>query len=342
MTVSLTRIWRHFSFVGFVFLCFSSSVFAQISSIPDSASQTGLGGANSIVGTVFGPSGRPVETRVQIRLASMTSSDRITTTNENGNFAFRGLPTGGYTISVTKEKDYEPVTHRVDVMQFRGSPAQTYTLNVRLVPKNTGETKAGVVNAEFAGVPQPALDLFNKAVESIKAGDRKLAVEQFKLAIAEHPKFMLAFNELGVQYIRLNDLQNADEAFRSALKIKPEAFDPQMNLGVVLFLQKKFTDAEPILRAAVKLKEQSAASHYYLGMTLANLGRFDEAEKELVSSVKLGGEEMKEAHRTLAIIYSVRKDNKRALAELETYVKLVSTAPDIEQLKQRIAQLKGQ
>lgn len=323
-------------------MCFTGSLFAQISSIPDSASQTNMGGVNSIVGTVFGPSGRPVETRVRVRLSSMTSGDRISNTNENGSFAFRGLPTGGYNISIDKEKEYEPYSQTVDIMQFRGQPAQTYTLNVRLAAKNTGEAKAGIVNAEFAGVPQPALDLFNKAVESIKAGDRKLAVDQFKLAIAEHPQFMLAFNEMGVQYIRLNELQNADDAFRSALKIKPEAFDPQMNLGVVLFFQKKYADAEPVLRAAVKLKEQSAASRYYLGMTLANLGRFDEAEKELVSSLKLGGEEMKEAHRTLAIIYSVRKDNKRAIAELETYVKLVPKAPDIEQLKQRIAQLKGQ
>ena len=66
--------------------------------ITDSESQTGLGGMNSIVGTVFAPSGRPLESRVRIRLSTMTRGDRVFTTNQNGNFAFRGLPAGSYTV----------------------------------------------------------------------------------------------------------------------------------------------------------------------------------------------------------------------------------------------------
>ena len=123
-------------FVSCVFLSllFGLPALAQISSIPDSMSQTGLGGINSIVGTVFGPTGRPIESRVRVQLSSMMSGGRTTTTNENGSFAFRGLPAGTYTISVEKEKEYEPTSHSVDIITFRGSPPQTYTLNIRLAP----------------------------------------------------------------------------------------------------------------------------------------------------------------------------------------------------------------
>ena len=110
-----------FVYCIFLSLLLAFPAVAQISSIPDSMSQTGLGGINSIVGTVFGPTGRPIESRVRVQLSSMTSGGRTTTTNENGSFAFRGLPAGTYTISVEKEKEYEPTSHSVDIITFRGS-----------------------------------------------------------------------------------------------------------------------------------------------------------------------------------------------------------------------------
>ncbi len=214
-------------------------------------------------------------------------------------------------------------------------------MNVRLTAKKTAEPKPGVVNADFADVPKGALDLYKKAVELAKLGDHKGAIEQLRLATAEHPAFMLAFNELGIQYLRLNELEKADESLLAALKIQPEAYTPLMNRGIVLFQMKRFAEAEPVLRNALKVKDQSAVGHYFLGQSLANLGRFDEAEKELVSAVSLGGDEMKEAHRLLAIIYNVKGDKKRAVAALETYLRLVPKTPDAEQLRQVILQLKG-
>ena len=341
MLVYSNRRWQHFVYGVLLLLCFVGSMLGQISSIPDSASQTGLGGANAIVGTVFGPSGRPVESRVRIRLASMTSGDRISNTNENGNFAFRGLPTGSYTISIEKEKEFVPISQSVDVMQFRGSPPQTYTLNIRLELKAQDEAKPGVPNAEFVNVPQPARVYYDNAVELAKKGDHLGAIEQLKLAIKEYPSFMLAFNELGVQYLRLNQLENADEAFQGALKIDPTAFSALINRGIANVMMKRYGEAVPILRKALKTNDQSAVGHYFLGQALANLGMFDDAEKELLASLKLGKEAMKEAHRILAIIYTSRGAKKQAADELEAYLKLAPNAPDAQKLRERIQQLKG-
>ncbi|HEY5883953.1 MAG TPA: hypothetical protein VIT88_04660, partial [Pyrinomonadaceae bacterium] len=77
MSARTRRKWLHFAVVLVMSLCFAVSASAQISGISDSESQTGLGGMNSIVGTVFAPSGRPLESRVRIRLATMTRGDRI-------------------------------------------------------------------------------------------------------------------------------------------------------------------------------------------------------------------------------------------------------------------------
>ena len=334
------RKWPHFVVALLLSVCFVSSTYAQISSISDSESQTGFGGMNSIVGTVFAPSGRPLESRARIRLSSMTRGDRVFNLNQTGNFAFRGLPNGSYTITIDKEAEYKPITQSVDIIQFRGAPAQTYTVNIRLEFKDRVETKPAVVNAEFANVPKKALGHYNDAIELSKKKDYLGAIEQLKLAIAEYPSFTQAFNEMGVQYLKLNRLEDANQAFQEALKIDPESFPALTNRGIANVMLKRYGEAVPVLRKAVKNNDQSAVVHYFLGQALANLGLFDDAEKELLAAIKLGKEEMKEAHRILAIIYSSRGAKQQAAAELEIYLKLAPDTPDAEKLKEMLQRLK--
>jgi Tfp pilus assembly protein PilF len=310
--------------------------------IPQGAASTdtGFGGVNTIGGMVVSSTGQRIQRRVSVRLRTMTRGDRISTTDEYGNFVFRGLPSGDFVVVIDKEQDFEPFSQNVSIIQPRGMPPQTYYLSIRLELKGRSEAKPGVLNAEFVNVPERARDYYEKAGEKAKKGDHEGAIEQLKLAIEEYPSFTLAFNELGVQYLKLNQAENADEAFQRALKITPDAFAALINRGIANFMMRRYGEAVPILRKALAKNDQSAVGHYFLGQALANLGLFEDAEKELLASLKLGKEEMKEAHRILAIIYTSRGAKKQAADELEAYLKLAPDAPDAKKLKDMILQLK--
>lgn len=312
---------------------------AQI--LPSEATDSGLGGSNIITGSVLASTGQRLQRRIAIRLQTATKGDRIATTDDYGNFAFRGLPSGDYMIVIDKEKDFEPFTQAVTVIQVRGFPPQTYNLSIRLTPKDNPQPKPNVVNAAVEGLGERGKSLFAKAKEFEAVGDHKAAVDQLLLLTNEFPKFMLGFNELGVEYLKANELEKADTAFRTAIELSPDAFAPKLNRGIVLVSLKKYNDAEPILRAAREMDERSGPVRYFYGTALANLGKFDEAEKELSAAVSMGGNEMAEAHRILAIIYSSKGDKKRAAAEIEAYLKINPSAPDAEQLKRVLAQLQG-
>jgi tetratricopeptide (TPR) repeat protein len=320
-------------------VCFIVSVTAQI--IPPGAGDTGLGGGNAITGMILLSTGQRLQRRVSIRLQTMTKGDRTVMTDDYGNFSFRGLISGDYTVVIDKEKEFEPYSQSVTIRQFRGFPPQIYNLNIRLELKGRAAAKPAVLNAELASVPKRALVHYNNAAEQAKKNDYPGAIEELKLAIKEHPTFMLAFNELGVQYLKLNKLEDADQAFQSALKIEPDAFPALVNRGLANVMMKRYGEAVPILRKALKRNDQSAVAHYFLGQALANLGLFDDAEKELLLSLQLGNEDMKEAHRLLAIIYASRGDKKQAAASLEAYLKLAPEAVDAEQLREKIRELKG-
>lgn len=323
---------------------FSVIVTAQV--IPGEGTDSGLGGQNIISGSVFLTSGERVLRRVQVRLESSMRGNRITMTDDKGNFVLRGVPNGSYLIVVDKEVDFEPFTYPLEVVVLRGSPAQTFMVGIKLKPKSTVPAKADVINAEFAGVPKDALDRYAKGTDLASKRDVAGAIEAFKSAIAAYPEFTHAFNELGVQYMRLGEFDKADAAFRDALRLKPDSFTPMINRGMLLVTMKRYADAEPVLNQAVKIEPKSVPARFFWGQALANLGRFDEAEKELSSALTAGGstmaEAMKEGHRILAIIYSTRGDKKRQLAELEAYVKLAPNAADITTLQELIRQLKNQ
>ena len=329
---------------GLALVLFSLFVVIRVTAqgIPQGAASTdtGLGGVNTISGMIVSSTGQRIQRRVSIRLRTMTRGDRISTTDEYGNFVFRGVPPNDYLVVIDKEPDFEPYSQNVSVIQPRGMPPQTYYLSIRLELKGTAKTKRGVLNAEFANVPKPALVHYDDALERARKKDHRGAIEELNLAIKEYPSFSQAFNELGVQYLKLNELENADLAFQGALKIVPDAFAALVNRGIVNVMMKRYGEAVPILRKALKKNDQSAVGHYFLGQALANLGMFEQAEKELLTSLELGKEEMKEAHRLLAIIYASRGEKNQAARELEAYLKLAPDAPDAQQLKDKIRQLR--
>ena len=320
--------------------CFVVPVRSQ-AIVPPGATDTGLGGGNAITGMILMSTGQRLQRRVTVRLQTMTKGDRVAMSDDYGKFTFRGLVNGEYTVVIDKEKEFEPYRQSVDIRQFRGAPPQIYNLTVRLQLKANAAAKPAVLNAEFANVPQRALAHYNNAMEQAKKSEHLAAIEELKLALAEYPSFTQAFNEMGVQYLKLNRLEDADDSFQKALKIDPESLAALINRGIANVMMKRYGEAVPILRKALKKNDQSAVGHYFLGQALANLGLFDAAEKELLASVTLGKQEMKEAHRLLAIIYSSRGAKIKAADELEAYLKLAPDAPDADKLREMIQRLKA-
>ncbi len=319
-----------------IFLACATHSFSQIAGGMTETTRTDFGGNSFISGSVFFPSGSPINFRIRVRLSSITGGEIFSNSDDSGKFVFSRLSRGTYTVTIDGEQDFEPVSQVVDILQNR----DVQNVSFRLTAKVKISKKPELINAENATVPKKALNIYEYALALAGTGDNKGAIVQLKLAIAEYPAFMLAYTEMGVQYLKLNELEKADEALQAALKIKPDAYEPLVNRGIVMFRSKQFVEAESLLRRALNAKEQSAVAHFYLGRTFVSVKRYDEAEKEFGSAISIGGEQMKEAHRLLASMFLDREDYKRALAELETYLQLAPTAPDAEQLRDVVSQLK--
>ena len=324
---------------GFSLVLFLLLVVVRVTAqgLPRSTPSTDAGwGGGGITGMVLSSTGQRFSRRISVCLRSRDKGDRVTTTDDKGNFAFTGVPRGDYVVIIDKEQDFEPFSQDISVTPFSGAPY----LSIRLRLKGEAKSGPGVVNAEFANVPSRAVAFYQKAQEQAQAGNNKAAIEQLQKAIAEYSNFMLAFNELGVQYLRLGELDKADESLAKALKLAPDSATPLLTHGILLTVMGKFNLAVTELQTALKQREQSANGHLYLGQALANLGRFAEAEVQLTRAIELGADEMKDAHRFLGAIYLQRGERGKAVAEFEIYLKLAPKAEEAEQVRQLIRQNK--
>lgn len=293
-------------------------------------------GTNTIVGQVFYPSGQQLDRRCTVRLSSVNVGEFSTMTDDNGVFTFRRLREGSYFITVEAGKDYLPTNETVDFYDNRGL---TNTVQIQLRTKPT-IIKTGVVNAALAGVPRPALELYNRALASARDNDSKKAVEQFKAALVLYPGFVLALNELSIVYLSVGEPDKAAEALGRATTIAPTNFSLRLNLGYVLMQMKKFAEAETELHKATELTDNSQLAHLYRGRALVSLQKYGEAEKELRRVISLGGVHVPMAYRYLGALYSEAKQYAQAVDSLEKYLELAPAAKDAEDVRRVVKQLK--
>lgn len=310
----------------------------------------GTGGRHSISGRVIYPSGQRADTRLKIRLESSGQGDLTVLTDGNGNFMFRSLRSGTYTVIVEGGNFYEEARESLYIEPAItdnrtnvsiGPLSRPYTLQIYLRPKQEGAPlKAGVLNAALATVPKAALDHYEKGVQAAGRGETDKAIDDLKRAVALHPNFGLALNELGVQYLRKGQLDKASDALTKVLELSPEAAEPSLNYGIVLLQQKKFVEAEKQLRDAVRKNDHAYTAHLYFGITLIYVKNYTEAETELRRAITIGGAKASQAHYYLGGLYWQTGKHQQAADELETFLKLEPKAVNADKLRTTIKELR--
>jgi tetratricopeptide (TPR) repeat protein len=339
--------WFSFSCVLVLNAIFAASSQAQMGGVDSDPGSRGTGGRNTIEGRIYYPSGRNVDKRLKVKLIGIRGDDFFTMADDTGAFSFRRIAAGSYVVNVDAGSEYEPVNEQVEVVDAataRGASfGSTFNLQIQLRAKATvgGGAKPGVVSAALAGVPKPAADLYEKALESLRGGDTQKAVEQLQQAVALYPEFSLALNELGVIYQQLGQIDKAVEALRAAVNVAPEVFEIRLNLGLVLLKSKQFSDAETELRRAIELKDSSTFAHLQRGKVLIQLRQYKEAEKELQRVIELGGNDVALAYRFLGALYNERGENQLAIEALEKYLSLEPKAKDAGAVRDIIKQLRA-
>lgn len=146
-----------------------------------------------------------------------------------------------------------------------------------------------------------ALDFYDKAIEATEKENWKEAIKNYKLALKKDPKFLYAWDNLGVCYRRIGEYDNALNAYQKSLEIDPKGKMPLQNIAITYVYKKEYQKAIDAYLAFDNIYPGDAEVYYGIGQVYFT--DLKESEKALDYMCKA------------YIIYNKQKSAYRADAE---------------------------
>lgn len=130
-----------------------------------------------------------------------------------------------------------------------------------------------------------AMYMSNRAAESLAAGQVDEAYWWIREAILRDPKYLSAYNTLGVVYRRHGDLKLAERVFRQVLEREPGNTQVMANLALTLEDQGRLADAQTLRTQLAQIQPNPPFSYFNRGLTAMRQGDFKAAKQLFTKEV---------------------------------------------------------
>ncbi|HEV2861022.1 MAG TPA: tetratricopeptide repeat protein [Pyrinomonadaceae bacterium] len=276
-----------------------------------------------------------------------------TTTTEDGDFEFNGLPGNSFLIVVT-HPDYESYQERVEFLSDAGEnrPGETRAVEMTLTPKPGARLRPGRV-AFAQSVPPAALAAFERGTKLSREGKPREAATELREAVRLFPDYFDAHFTLGAELLRAGDHEEAIKEFEHARRINPKDDVVYGAFGAVMMLQRKFAVAAAVYAEAARLAPRDPQYQLFRGMALVEHAislapaaperrqALDAAEAALRKAFDLSNRRLASVHQQLARVYERRGEPARAADELEKYLRANPGLKNADALRQAIKTLRA-
>jgi tetratricopeptide (TPR) repeat protein len=286
-------------------------------------------------GKVVDAQNKPVGDAKIIMLAVETNRKIETKSDSKGEWRQIGLPPGNYSVTAEKNGMSQSFDVRLGI--------ETKEVNFSLQPgAAAGRMSAEQAKKEAARV-EGIKTAFAQGAELTNAGKYDEAIVKFNDVIAQVPKCLECYINLGAIYSRKEDWPKAEEAYKKALEVNVDSVEAYNGLANVYNAQKKFKEAQAMSTEASKRGGPAgggnAESLYNQGVIAWNANDFAKAQELFAAAVK-ADEKHAEAHFMLGQAYLNLGKLPEAAKEFETYTKIAPNGPNAEKAKSNFEMLK--
>ena len=150
--------------------------------------------------------------------------------SSSGEFRFRSLAPGDYTIAVVGEGSAE-VRRTVVVSAALADRDGVVHTTIPFVPNDTSVNGSGTVSVRQLLTSRTASTWYADAQKRLAQHDAAGATHDLQQALRVDPEYSEAWNAMGVISAQNGNDADAEKYFRKALESEPGAFEPSINLG---------------------------------------------------------------------------------------------------------------
>lgn len=303
---------------------------------------------NSITGSVFNQSRRPIE-KLRVELLDEVDGVVATTyTNGAGQFAFYRLSTGTFQVRVlTTGTEYESRTERVTItgslLGGRGSQSEQVDIVLR-VRKERGKTASASATRDTVfvqEVPNNAREAYEQAIKDIDNDKSKeKALAGLQRAVELFPDYYAALDLLGQEYVKRENYAAAQSVLTKAVTINPRSYSSWYALGYAQYKLRLLPAAVESLGKAASLNSKSVNAHLVLGTVQRLQKQWGAAETHLKQAKSLSKTAVAEIHWQLALLYNQTRRFTEAADELELFLNAQPDSRDAVKIRKVIGMLR--
>jgi Carboxypeptidase regulatory-like domain/Tetratricopeptide repeat len=242
-------------------------------------------------------------------------------TGTNGEFAFRGLHPGSYTMSIDAQ-GYQKLSVSVD-LTFTSSKGNVLRLNKKPGSDTASHGNTSPISAHMLSMPANAREAFDSGKQKLfQEKNPEGSLEEFQKAVTISPGFYEAYEQMSLAYLELGKADDAEKAASKSIELSGDKYAAaDFDLGAMLMNRRRFEDGEKIVRHGLEIEPNAWIGHYELGRALFYEKRVDDALKSAEEARTLQPNAAI-VYRLLALVHMSEHDDSALLRDLDSYIKL--------------------
>lgn len=196
-------------------------------------------------------------------------------------------------------------------------------------------------SATTAAVSKDGMKHFDKAHSEWIDHNANGAEHELQKAVKSDPNFAEAWYQLG-RFQQAKDPQAALNSYQKAAAADPKFISPYEPIAELSAAQKKWQDVANATSAALKLDPAGTPQLWYFdAVGKFNLGQVDDAEASARKSMAIDPQHMApNTEQLLAVMLAGQGDLEGALQHLQNSLTYIKSGPNLDIIKQQIAQLR--
>lgn len=267
--------------------------------------------------------GRPCNLQARVQLMGSASNGPVAEayTNDAGMAEFNNIEIGNYHLVVSGQGIELTDSGMFEVDNRRGSQ-YLYVPVKRTEQDGGGGDSHGkpTISASDLNIPRKAAHEFDRASELMAEHQWKKAITQLNRALAIYPRYVQAYNNLGVAYGRLGDRASERTALEKAVSLNDHFAPAYVNLARMAIVDRDFPAAEALLERATGIDPGDADALLLLANVELLDGHYDQAIANSRKVHLMGGASHALVHYIAARAFEHESRVSEAAMEFEAFL----------------------